>query len=201
MDDVQFVKNGHHNRNRIKGADGYIWLTVPVFQKLGQKIAEVSIDNSRKWNQKHWRSIQQNYGKSRFFKRYADFFGEFYTKEWQKLADLNIALIENISGFLGIHDTDFVRLTELDYPDSENPTQRLINICESVKATRYIIGTRARDYMEEWRWERTTVQLEYFEPEYPEYPQLWEGFLDHCAIIDLLFNCGPDSAKYIWDHT
>lgn len=199
MDDAQFVKNGHHNRNRIKGVNGYIWLSVPIYQKLGQKIGEVMIDNSRNWNKKHWQSIKQNYSRSKYFNLYAEFFEDFYHKEWYNLADLNIELIKKISFFLGIQNTDFVRLTELNYQDNDNPTQRLINICESVNASNYIIGTRAKDYMEQWRWEKTSVNLEFFEPAYPEYPQQWEGFLDNCAIIDLLFNCGPDSAKYIWD--
>ena len=78
MDDSQFVKNGHHNRNRIKGVDGYIWLTVPIYQKLGQKIGEVMIDNSRNWTKKHWQSIKQNYSKSQYFKLYAEFFEDFH---------------------------------------------------------------------------------------------------------------------------
>ena len=59
MDDTQFVKNSHHNRNRIKGPNGLIWLTVPVFQKgnFGQSIKDVEIDNTRDWCKKHWKRI------------------------------------------------------------------------------------------------------------------------------------------------
>ena len=45
---------------------------------------------------------------------------------------------------------------------------------------------------------KTSVNLEYFEPKYNPYPQIGNGFLDNCAIIDLLFNCGDDAGKYIW---
>ena len=30
LDDVQYEKNGWHNRNKIKTKEGSIWLTVPV---------------------------------------------------------------------------------------------------------------------------------------------------------------------------
>ena len=199
MDDTQFVKNGHINRNRIKGQNGYVWLTVPVLQKgrFGQAIKDVEINNSNDWRKKHWKSILQNYARAPFFKKYTDFFQDVYSKDWKYLVDLNIFLIENISTFLGIRDTEFKRLSEMGI-ENENPTQRLIDICHAVGAAHYIIGTRAKDYMEEWRWEKTPVKLEYFEPEYPPYPQLGVEFLENCAIIDLLFNCGPDSGKYIW---
>jgi len=200
MDDTQFVKNGHHNRNRIKGPNGYIWLTVPVLQKgrFGQPIKDVEINNIENWRKKHWMSLKQNYARAPFFKDYADFFEEVYCKEWKLLGDLNMYLIEHISRFLGINHTRFKRLSELDI-QNPNPSQRLIDICEAVGATNYVIGTRAKDYMEEERWEKSTVTLEYFEPEYPPYPQLWgDEFLDHLAVVDLLFNCGPQAGNYIW---
>lgn len=199
MDDTQFVKNGHHNRNRIKSANGQIWLTVPVYKtgRFRQLLKDVEIDNSSNWRKKHWQSIRLCYARAPYFKQYADFFEDVYAREWHNLCDLNIHLIINISEMLGISKTKFLRLSELGIQNS-NPTQRLIDICEHLGASRYIIGVRAKDYMEEERWERTNVVLEYFEPEYPPYPQLWGDFIENCAIIDLLFNCGPHSGKYIW---
>ena len=38
LDDVQFEKNGWHNRNKIKTSTGDIWLTVPVNSKSTQKL-------------------------------------------------------------------------------------------------------------------------------------------------------------------
>lgn len=200
MDTVQFIRRGHHNRNRIKTSNGYLMLTVPTIN-LGshsQCIKDVKIDNARNWGKKHWKSLVSNYSKAPYFKNYCDYFENVYSGTWEYLADLNVFLIEHIAGFLGIVDTEFKRLSDLNIDASENPTQRLIDICEAVGATHYIIGTRARDYMEENLWGKTAVELEYFEPEYLSYPQLWGEFLDNCAIIDLLFNCGPGSGGYIW---
>ena len=33
---------------------------------------------------------------------------------------------------------------------------------------------------------------------YPEYEQLHPPFMHHVSIIDLLLNCGPEAAYYIW---
>jgi len=199
-DDVQFVKHGHHNRNRIKGPNGYVWLTLPVRHtgRFGQLIKDVEIDNSKNWRRKHWENIRQCYSKAPFFEQYAGFFQDCYEREWTNLCDLNVHLITHISTMLGITGVRFLRSSELGIP-GENPTQRLIDICEHLGATRYIIGTRAREYMEEDRWRKSSVILEWFEPAYPPYPQRWGGeFLEYCAIVDLLFNCGPEAGEYIW---
>lgn len=199
MDDTQFVRRGHHNRNRIKSHSGLIWLTVPVFQKgkFSQEIKDVEIDNKLGWKKKHFESIKNCYSKAPYFDLYYDFFEDVYKKDWDKLVDLNTYLIENISGFLGIQNTKFMRLSSLNV-HNENTTQRIIEICEKVGADNFIVGTRAKDFMEEDKWDNTKVKLNYFEPAYPEYPQLYGDFVDNCSIIDLLFNNGPDSYKYIW---
>jgi hypothetical protein len=196
-DDVQFVKNGHHNRNRIKSANGLVWLTVPVRHHFGQLLMDTEIDGTQNWRAKHWRTIEQCYAKTPYFRHYADFFRDCYERPWANLCDLNIHLIENISRFLGIDHVRFLRSSRLAV-GGDTPTQRLINICEHLGASRYIIGTRAKDYMEEDRWEKTRVQLEWFEPQYPPYPQLYGPFAEHCAIVDLLFNCGREAGAYIW---
>lgn len=199
MDDTQFVKNSHHNRNRIKGVNGLIWLTVPVYQKgrFGQKIIDVEINNKVDWKKKHWSSIKNSYSRAPFFAMYAEFFEEVYSHKWENLSELNIFLIKRISSFLGITKTKFTRLSELKI-ENENPTQRLIDICQKVGASNLIIGDRAKDYMEEWRWKNAKVKLNYFEPVYPKYPQLHGAFAENCSVIDLLFNCGNDSYKFIW---
>ena len=71
LDHVQFEKNSVINRNKIRTASGWTWLTVPLKTsgKFGSlAIESLEIDNSRPWAKKHWRSMQQSYGKSKFFR-------------------------------------------------------------------------------------------------------------------------------------
>ena len=42
LDTVQFKKNEWQNRNKIKTAQGWQWLTVPVMYKYPQQINEVA---------------------------------------------------------------------------------------------------------------------------------------------------------------
>ena len=71
-DDVQFDKRGWRNRNRVKGPDGPVWLTVPVIQKgrFRQKVTQVSIDNDYPWRRKHLEAIRRYYSRTPYFDRY-----------------------------------------------------------------------------------------------------------------------------------
>ena len=55
LDSVQFDKRSWQQRNRIKTPNGELMLTVPVLTKgrSDQKICDVMIDPSQKFNKKH----------------------------------------------------------------------------------------------------------------------------------------------------
>ena len=59
LDDVEFSKDSFINRNKIRTSEGWMWLTIPVKMKLGEKINEVIVDNSKRWYEKHKKSIIQ----------------------------------------------------------------------------------------------------------------------------------------------
>ena len=52
LDDVDYTKNGWQNRNKIKGPDGWLYLTVPVSSSLGMLIKDVPIANTS-WASSH----------------------------------------------------------------------------------------------------------------------------------------------------
>ena len=57
LDTVQFEKNGWQNRNKIKTAQGWQWLTVPVMHKFGQRLGQVKLDQRSDWRKKHWMAL------------------------------------------------------------------------------------------------------------------------------------------------
>ncbi len=69
LDDIQFNKNGWQNRNRVKTSSGAVLLTVPVQMKFAQRLGEVRIDERTPWRKKHWKTIEQSYGRAPFFFR------------------------------------------------------------------------------------------------------------------------------------
>src|SRR5262249_36492919 len=70
-DDVQYDKHGWRNRNRVKTANGPVWLSVPVRHKgnvtHGIPIKDIEIAWDHAWNAKHWATLTQSYARAPHF--------------------------------------------------------------------------------------------------------------------------------------
>ena len=77
---VQYLPKDWMNRNKIKSATGEILLTVPVLRKgyRNKKTSEIEINNETNWQEKHLKTIIQNYKKTPFFENYIDFFEDVF---------------------------------------------------------------------------------------------------------------------------
>ena len=193
-DDVQFTKNDWRNRNQIKTPQGVQWLTIPVGQDIGRRIRDVTIGT--KWQEKHWRTLESNYRRARYFEEIAKWLMPLYFDEpASHLSHLNRRFIDAICNYLGIKPK---LSSSWDYSLIEGKTERLVDLCAQVGGTEYISGPAARDYIEEGVFGEEGIELTWFDYSgYPEYPQLWEGFTHGVTILDLLFNCGKDAPRYM----
>ncbi len=79
----------------------------------------------------------------------------------------------------------------------EDPTDRLIDICKVLGADTYLAGQGGADYMDMARFEKNGLKLILQEFTHPVYSQLFGDFQSHLSIVDLLFNCGPESLEII----
>lgn len=196
-DDIQYTKNDWRNRNKVKTSQGLCWLTIPVGSREDRLIYEVEI-NDNSWTKKHWETIKQSYSKAPFFRMYKDFFESVYLNtKWNNLSELNQFLIKTISmEFLGI-ETKFTDSRQ--YHAEGHKLDRLIDMLSKVNAELYISGPTAKDYIDETKFSHAGIQLVYKDyAGYPEYPQLFPPFEHAVSILDILFNCGPAAADYIW---
>jgi hypothetical protein len=194
-DDVKYTKQDWRNRNRIKTRYGLQWLTVPVNSDATKcNINEVLIANEKAWGDHHWRVLQMEYGDAPFFSQYTDFFKEVYTRQWDKLAELDCYLTIEICKFLAIK-AEFVQSSA--YQSQGHSTAKLIDLLQKVGATYYLSGPAARNYIDVTLFNQAHIELEYVKYDYLQYPQLHGDFEPQVSVIDLLFNVGADASKYI----
>ena len=194
-DDMQFTKNDWRNRNKIKTPQGLNWITIPVGSDNNRRIRDVIFVNND-WRLKHCKTLEANYAKSPFFEEIFSFIKPILMDEsLNSLTELNVSLIKSICNYLGI-------LTPItycwDYGLIEGKTERLVDLCEKSKADVYVSGPAAKDYIDQALFDKSKIQLEWFEyPNYSEYPQLWGEFQHSVSILDLMFNCGKESYKFM----
>jgi hypothetical protein len=195
LNDVQFKKNEWQNRNRIKTAQNWQWVTVPVQYHFPEKINEVHINNTVDWRRKHLQAQATNYSRAPYFKTYMPILEDTYSKEWELISELNVHLVECLRGALNLDEKSTVLSSNLAL--REEPTDRLIDICRVLGADTYLAGQGGADYMDLQRFDENGIQVIVQEFQHPVYPQLFDGFQSHLSILDLLFNCGPQSMDII----
>lgn len=197
FDDMQYTRRDWRNRNLIKTPQGLKWLTVPVKVKgkYHQTIRETEIDGAD-WAKSHWQSLVLNYRKAPCFREIATWVEPLYLeREYALLSELNRTFLEAICGYLGIA----TRISNSwDYSLEDGKTERLLSLTVQAGGTEYVSGPAAKDYVEDSLFAEAGVKLTWFDyAGYPEYPQLWGDFEHGVTILDLLFNCGRESARFM----
>lgn len=197
-DEAQYTKNDWRNRNKIKTINGILWLTIPVVKgKLSQKISETVISDP-KWNVHHWKTICMAYSKAPFFNDYKSRFEHLYLSDLQGktyLSEINLTLIRFINSLLNIK-TEI--LIDRDLNLIEGKTEKLVDLCKKTDADIYLSGPAAKDYLDESLFEKENIHVQWMDYSgYPEYDQLYPPFEQSVSIIDLLFNEGENSVKFM----
>ncbi len=115
-------------------------------------------------------------------------------RRWTKLVDLDLAVTGLICGWLGLEEQT-LRASELGVAGKRS--ERLLTLCHHVGAARYLSGSSARDYLDTELFARHGIGVEWQDYVHPVYPQLHGEFLPYLSIVDLLFNCGEESAAIL----
>jgi hypothetical protein len=194
LDSVQFKKNEWQNRNRIRTAQGWQWLTVPVRHRFGQKIQDVVIEESSGWRARHLRALEIHYSRAAFRDEGLGSLQQVYQQQTELLADLNVATVR---WFLQSFDIQTPMILASEIETREEPTDRLIDICRAVGATHYLAGPGAGAYMNVSKFKDSGVNLEIQEFQHPQYNQCYKPFLSGLSALDLLFNHGSQGLKYL----
>lgn len=196
-DDTQYTKNDWRNRNLIKTPRGRDWITVPCGPRhLHRRIDEVQPVHSR-WQRSHWDQLLQNYRTTPFFAHYRPFFEDFYLhRTWANLSELNQYLILHIARkFLGIQ-TPVLQARELGVSGAKE--ERMIGLLAKVGATTYLSGPSGMDFLRLEPFHEAGIELEWMDySHYRPYRQRFPPFIHEVSIVDLLFNEGPESPRFL----
>ncbi len=173
-----YPKQTFRNRCNIATSGGILPLSVPVMRVNGNhtKTADITIDNSKNWQQLHWRSIVTAYNKSPYFLFYRDLFEPVYCRDFDLLVELNSEIINKLSIALNIKNID-------------------MNFTSGYQFIPYCTDLRLSFNPKKTPYQSITTDL-------PRYMQAFEvnhGYIPDLSIIDLLFNMGPDALQYLSD--
>lgn len=186
---MQFQKQSFQNRNKIRTADGWTWLTVPVETKgklFDTPLCDLPINNRVNWRRKHRAAIEQSYRKAPYFEPVMPLLDRFYERDWTALSTLCHEMLLAFNEALGI-ETPIVKASALSGIEGEK-SDLVLNLCRHFGATRYIAGTLGRNYLDEANFVEAGIEVSYQDYVHPTYSQAYPGFEPYMGIVDLLMN-------------
>jgi len=198
FDDVQFCRKWQQ-RNCILCPDGRRWITVPVISKRPayQLVKNVRICNKEPWQGRMLARIRHSYKNHPYFDYVYPELEMILRRPVERLVELTVPLLKWSASKMEIHLPKWHWSSGIG---GKHPgrTERLVYICQLLGATQYLVGPAAKAYLNESLFEDVGIRVLWHEDPYPEYPQLLSQEFDHfVSILDLLMNCGPESAKYL----
>jgi hypothetical protein len=164
-----FPKQTYRNRAEIMTAGGVRTLTVPVIRDNHSRTEEVGIDYKERWNIVHLRTLTAAYSASPYFLYYKDPLEKLLTTRYERLVELNQALLTWILQLLKAGNTitlttDFQKSYEMDFRNTFSPKHPY----------------------------PTEGMKEYYQVFSDRIP-----FTPNLSIIDLLMNLGPEAKDYL----
>jgi hypothetical protein len=198
LDEVQFPRGTTWlTRNRFKNDQGALWLTIPIWKKGRglQQISQVMICQEGRWQRKHLQSLKSAYAHAPYLGDHLAFLEEVFSRHWEKLVDLNLAIIRHLLGSLQM-ETRLILLSELGI--TARGTQLLLEISRALGASTFLVQSQAHKYLDATLFQESEIKLSFFKYEAPIYPQLWGAFLANLSTFDLIMNCGPKALDIIF---
>jgi hypothetical protein len=186
LDHVAFQKNGLQNRNRVRSGDGWTWLTVPVRAHLGVPLNAITIDDGRDWGRKHWRTLEQEYGRYPSFQLAAPFWREVLYSPWPRLIELTDVTMKWILWALGVK-TPIVRGSDLGVAGRKGAL--VLNLCRHLGATTYLSGPQGRDYLDQEAFEKEGIEVKYDDYR-PDLASVVDGV--PLSVVDEIFRREPN---------
>jgi hypothetical protein len=155
----------------------------------------VQIDYGQTWQKKYKGRLEHAYGKLSTWEDIKGITFPPLEKSFEKLIDLNLALINNIRDYLGI-DTPTERASKMSCSDLTG-SDLILEICSQSDTKTYISGPNGKNYLESKKFIKKEIEIVYHEFHHPKYLQMVDGFISHLSVLDLIANHGEKSLDAI----
>jgi len=185
LDDVNYIKKGWINRNKIVVNDKELMLTIPLIKaSINKKINETYICHSENWQNKLWKNIIHGYGDNEAFRLIGKELENLIRKKYRRVSELAEDSVKFSCEKLNINQVEFVRSSELDPNSHLGGTERIIHLCELLHAETYINPTGGKDLYVSDDFKKKGITLEFMSEE----RTLLGGEKNHYSILHNLLS-------------
>ena len=194
-DDVNFIKGGWINRNRIliNGAPSFI--NIPMIGASSQKlINQVGVNTDTRLHEKNIRMIEDVYRRAPYFSDCYPVLADIIRYKSDNLADYVANSIIKVADYLQM-DTEFIISSSIDKDCSLKGKDKVIQICNIIGAEEYYNAIGGIDLYDKSEFKDHGINLHFLRTNEIKYRQYGDGFVSNLSIIDMMMFNSLDEIK------
>ena len=188
-DDVNYIKRGWINRNKLLINNEAKMFTIPVLKASQNKlINEIDIGVEEKWLTQFFITLEYNYKKAPHYDAIFELISYVFNQNCKTISELTILSVKTISNFLGLK-TKF-ECSSIDYPSTKGMAKasRLIEICKKNNSSEYINPIGGKELYNKQEFIGQGINLSFIEGEIVSYSQFnntfyWRVVNNRCVNV------------------
>lgn len=202
FDDVQYIRHGWVNRNRVlKHGGGWQYISVPLRKhSMNELIKDIYAHNEKDWKMKIIRQLAHyNYGynkKAPYYGEVIDLLENIFSKiQIENLVGINAVIVKEICRYLNITTQTLISSDQqFDYEYVQDAGEWALKIAEQMNAQEYINPIAGADIFDIGKFQSNNIKLSFLKSDDISYAQGTE-FEPSLSIVDVLMFNGQAGTK------
>lgn len=192
-DDVNFIKGGWINRNRILMNGEYKMINLKMKGASPNKlINEVEVADDKVYNKKLLRTIESCYCKAPFYLEVFPIIERIINNKEKNLASYLEFSIREVCKYLSI-DTEIILSSSIDKNNDLKGQDKVIEICKVFNTDEYFNAIGGQELYSYEDFSANKIKLKFLKNYNIEYKQYNNEFIPNLSIIDvMMFNSSED---------
>lgn len=201
-DDVNFIKGGWINRNRILVNKVPQYFNIPMLGASPNKlINEVGVNQDEKVINKNLRIVQAAYSKAPYFKDVFPMVEEMLRCGESNLASYITVSTRMICDYLGIRTKIFIS-SDIEKNNQLTGQDKVLEICRILGATEYYNAIGGRELYSFEAFQEKGIVLHFLKRNEIQYQQFGEQFYQDLSIVDvMMFNSKERVQEMLGEYT
>lgn len=198
FNDVQYIRHGWINRNRIlKPGGGIQYILMPLAaharETLIKDIAVADADNNK---EKVLRQIEHYKKSAPFYKDVRALLGDCFITSESNITEMNAGYLKAVCDYIGVpYKIEISSQMNFNYTQVNDAGEWALRMSEQLQATTYINPPGGKNLFDKAKFEQSNVRLQFLQPALKEYDQRRETFEPGLSIIDVMMFNGPAAIK------
>lgn len=199
LDDVQFIRHGWIERNRILKPDtGWQYIHAPL-QKHSQTtlIKNIELRANEAWESKIISQLQHYKKRAPFFRPTIDLLQKIFINQFTGIADLNLYSIQAILDYFDIYTpVELFSAMKIAIDAPRAPDEWALNICKAVpNVTEYWNPAGGRNIFDLNKYSEANISLKFHSCILQPYTQKGAEFCPALSIVDAMMFNSPESIR------